>query len=228
MQQQQIEKTISFIQQQHKDDTSGHDVDHVMRVFQNVICLLEEEPEADPFITKMAALLHDVDDPKVNKGALKTPSYLKEIAVEDDVAEKIIQTIAQTSFSKKGANPSFETKDAALLSDADKLDAIGSIGIIRVIQYSQSTGRKVFDANIFPKENLSLEEYKDQARKENTAINHFFDKLLKLQNAMQTQAGKKEAETRHNTMVMFLKNYFREQNLNNWLTYLEDYLTKLK
>lgn len=222
-----IDQTIAFIKEHHKDDISGHGSDHVMRVYQNICTLLESAPNANAFVCKMAALLHDVDDYKLLKGEPKTPAYLESLDLDADTIKLILETIDQTGFSKAGANPDFDSEEADLLSDADKLDAIGAIGILRVIQYNASINREVFDVDIFPKENLTKEEYKDRNRKENTAINHFFDKLLRLKGAMQTEAGKQEAEKRQQTMVMFLESFFREQNAEGWQEYLDNFLKKL-
>ncbi len=104
---------------------------------------------------------------------------------------------------------------------------MGAIGICRTIMYNTHTKRPLFRADKFPQKNLTPAEYKNQNRDTNTAINHFFDKLLKLKNAMQTKAGKREAEKRHRFMVLFLTEFFEEQNNNEWLNYLDTYLADI-
>lgn len=106
------------------------------------------------------------------------------------------------------------------------MDAIGAIGICRTIIYGRANDLALFDENIFPKDNITLEEYKNQT-KENHSINHFFDKLLKIKHAMQTDAAKKEAKSRHDFLVRFLSQFFMEQNLDDWQKYLEDYLKEV-
>ena len=118
--------------------------------------------------------------------------------------------------------------EQAVVSDADKLDAMGAVGVCRTVMYSAATGRKLFDEAEFPKENLTAAEYKDKSRAGNHSINHFFDKLLKLQGAMRTAAGKREAERRHAFMAEFLQEFFAEVRMPEWQAYLEDYLERTK
>ena len=150
--------------------------------------------------------------------------WSKNYPYEDKTIDKILNTISAISFSKSGAKPDFETIEMKILSDADKLDAIGAIGICRTIMFGVQNHRPLFDENIFPQADLSKEQYKDLSRKNNNSINHFFDKLLKLKEAMQTEIGKKEAQKRHDFMIKFLKQFFEEQNLPQWQSYLDDYL----
>jgi len=226
-----INKAYNFAKDYHSKDTSGHDFEHIKRVYANVCSLLNTkntQTGCDEFIVKMSAILHDVDDRKLNTDGKNTLRFLESINLEKAKIEQILSTINSTSFSKSGCNPQFETNEMKILSDADKLDAIGAIGICRAIMFGVSKNRSLFDENIFPKSNLTKEEYKNLSRDENNTINHFFDKLLKLKNAMQTDAGKNEAQRRHVFMVDFLKQFFKEQNLENWQEYLENYLCEGK
>lgn len=219
-----LEKTYNFAKQHHLRDNSGHDFSHIKRVYENACLLLKNETFADAFIVKMSALLHDVDDYKLKTDGNNTVKFLQSLNIANETIDKILTTINAISFSKSGAKPDFETIEMKILSDADKLDAIGAVGICRVIIFGTQNGRPLFDENIFPQNNLSKEQYKDLNRKENNSINHFFDKLLKLKNAMQTEVGKKEAQKRHAFMINFLKQFFEEQNLPEWQNYLDDYL----
>ncbi len=219
-----LKKTYDFVKQHHAADNSGHDFFHIKRVYENACLLAENAPFVDDFIVKMSALLHDVDDYKLKTDGKSTFNFLQSLKLEDKIIDKILTTINAISFSKSGAKPDFETIEMKILSDADKLDAIGAIGICRTIMFGAQNHRPLFDENIFPQNNLSKEQYKDLNREENNSINHFFDKLLKLKEAMQTEVGKKEAQKRHNFMVKFLKQFFEEQNLPRWQSYLEDYL----
>lgn len=222
-----IKKAFDFAQKYHGKDNTGHDFSHIERVYANICLLLKEAKKADPFISKMSALLHDVDDRKLNFGEKQVGKFLKKIKVPDAKIERILNTIDAIDFSTTGSSPHFDTLEQAILFDADKLDAIGSIGICRTIMYGSSKDMKLFDAEIFPKKNLTKEEYKKLDRKDYTTINHFFDKLLKLSAIMQTKAGKKEAAKRQKIMIQFLTEFFREQGQNKWIVYLEKYLKNL-
>lgn len=215
-----IVKAYEFAKQQHQGEKSGHDFEHIKRVFANAKTLLKKEPRANDFIVEMCALLHDVDDRKLNPGGNKAEMFLRELGLDEKIVNTIIETIASIDFATTGSHPRLKTTEMKLLFDSDKLDAIGAIGICRAILFGSWAQRPLFDENCFPKKNLTSEEYKDLTRKENNTINHFFDKLLKLKNAMQTEAGRAEAEKRHKTMVIFLKEFFSEQNLPQWTAYL--------
>ncbi len=222
-----LQKTYQFAQQYHSTDTSGHDFEHIKRVCKNVDTLLKEVPQANAFILKMSSLLHDIDDHKLGSDGYQTERFLKSLPLSDTQIAQILATINAIGFSSSGAHPHFDTIEQALLSDADKLDAMGAIGICRTIMYNAHTKRPLFRADKFPQKDLTSAEYKNLNRDTNTAINHFFDKLLKLKNAMQTKAGKKEAAKRHKFMVLFLTEFFEEQNNNDWLDYLKMYLEEV-
>lgn len=222
MHQKIIEQTITFSKNYHKEDPSGHDSSHVIRVYENACLLLKETQKADHFIVKMSALLHDIDDHKLNTDGLQTQKYLESLRLEPNIIQKILQTIAGVSFSK-GFKKNL-TLEQKIVSDADKLDAMGAIGVCRAIMFSSIKNRPLFDPDIFPKENLTPDEYNDLTRKENNTINHFFDKLLKLKNLIHTETGKKEALKRHEFLITFLENFFLEQNQTQWLNYLHSYL----
>lgn len=219
-----IKKAYEFARDYHCNDCSGHDFEHIKRVFSNVCALMKETSECNEFIVKISALLHDIDDWKLKTDGNNTLKFLQSINLEQNIIDEILSTIDAISFSKCGSNPNLKTVEMKLLFDADKLDAMGAIGLCRTIMFSACHNRPLFDENIFPEANLTQEAYKNITRKENNTINHFFDKLLKLKNAMQTDAGKKEAQKRHEFMVFFLNQFFAEQNLNEWQKYLEHYL----
>lgn len=187
-----------------------------------------ETPEADVEIVRLAAILHDVDDYKLNNGEARADSFLREAGAADNVREKVLAVTNAIGFSKSGSRPQFEMIEQAVVSDADKLDAMGAVGVCRTVMYSAATGRKLFDEAEFPKENLTAAEYKDKSRAGNHSINHFFDKLLKLKGAMRTAAGKREAERRHAFMAEFLQEFFAEVRVPEWQAYLEDYLERTK
>lgn len=218
-----IEIIYNFACDFHKSDNSGHDSEHIKRVYENACLLLKFHNHANEFVVKASALLHDVDDRKLGGDGHQVEKFLKTLNISEVLMQQILETIASISFSTTGCCPNFDTIEKAILFDADKLDAIGAIGICRAVLFGGKSQRPLFDADVFPLENLSKEEYKKINRKENTTINHFFDKLLKLKRIMQTEAGKTEAERRHAFMIKFLKEFFREQKEDRWLEYLDNF-----
>lgn len=222
-----IEKTYEFVRDYHSNDFSGHDFEHIKRVYANAGILLEDNKDADEFILKMSVLLHDVDDYKLKTDGTNALNFLESLDLDKSIINEILNTINAIGFSENLDNSKLTTAEMKLLSDADKLDASGAIGICRTIMFGCANKNTFFDEHVFPKEYLTKEEYKDLSRKENNSINHFFDKLLKLKNLMQTPVGKKEAQKRHDFMVLFLRQFFQEQNLKNWEKFLDDYIQKL-
>lgn len=145
-----INMTYKFAEEYHASDNSGHDFEHIKRVYANVNKLLESEKNANNFIVKMSALLHDVDDHKLNTDGKNTERFLRKIRLENKIIDQILETIGAISFSKSGCNPNFKTLEMKLLSDADKLDAMGAIGICRAICFGNSRQQPLFNSNEFP------------------------------------------------------------------------------
>lgn len=216
-----ISKALGYAQVCHGGDCSGHDFEHILRVLANAERILTEEAGADPLVVRLAAILHDVDDYKLGSDGMRVQKFLQENNVAEDVGAKVLEVIGAISFSKSGSVPQFEMIEQKIVSDADKLDAMGAIGVCRTVMYSAATGRPLFNAAEFPDENLTQEEYKNKDRKGNHSINHFFDKLLKLKGAMQTEAGRREAKRRHEFMVLFLEEFFNELGATQWVDYLQ-------
>ena len=217
MQENILNQTYQFASKYHSGDNSGHDFEHIKRVYANICKLLKEEKNANEFICRMSALLHDVDDHKMNTDGKVAERFLQSLNIDKSTIQTILETIDAISFSKSGANPNFKTLEMKLLSDADKLDAMGAIGICRALSFSVSRNQPLFNENEQP----SPENNKKHM------INHFFEKLLLLKGAMQTEVGRKEAEKRHQFMVEFLQQFFAEQNLNNWQDLLNNYINHL-
>lgn len=217
-----LNKTFLFAKDFHEKDHSGHGFDHIQRVYQNAQEILKHE-QADHFIVLMAALLHDIDDYKINPNGHQAKDFLESLNLENAIIQKILSTIDAIGFSKSGENPCFETIEEKILSDADKLDGIGALGICRTISYATNKKRPIFDPEHFPDENQTLEQYKAAT---DPAINHFFDKLLKLKNAMQTETAQKMAQKRHEFMIAFLKEFFAENNAPEWSAYLDGWLDR--
>lgn len=216
-QQEILNKTYQFAEKYHSTDNSGHDFEHIKRVYANMNTLLKNEPEANPFICRMSALLHDVDDHKMHTDGKVAERFLQSTGLDKTRISAILETIDAISFSKSGANPHFDTLEMQLLSDADKLDAMGAIGICRALNYGFSYHQPLFKEDELP----------CQENNEKHIINHFFAKLLLLKGAMQTAVGKKEAEKRHKFMIEFLQQFFAEQNLVIWQDFLERFLDRM-
>ena len=201
---------LEFARKCHEKDCSGHDWEHIKRVVENAKMILEKEKSADRDVVLLSAILHDVDDYKLGGSGENLERFFSENQIDEDLRIKIREVVENISFSKSGDKPKFTTLEQKIVSDADKLDAMGAIGICRTIMYSVCCKRKLFDKDELPCDNLTCDEYKNKERKGNHSINHFFEKLLKLQNAMQTDAGMQEALKRHEFMIEFLREFFVE------------------
>lgn len=211
-----IEKTEKFVQDYFRQEATGHDWWHTHRV--RVLALkIAREEGADSFITEMAALLHDVGDYKffagdTQKGQEIVARYLHSLPLDSSLIQKILDITNNISFMKTLATDgNFGVGDKGLefcvVSDADKLDALGAIGIARVFTYGGYYHRPIYDPDIPPNPNMSQEEYKTT---EGPSLNHFYEKLLKLKGMMYTSSGKKLAEGRHNFLMEYLKQFYQE------------------
>ncbi|WP_226534799.1 HD domain-containing protein [Fictibacillus halophilus] len=209
MSQLMIEKTEEFVKEKLKDESSGHDWYHIYRVKKLAEKIAEQEG-ADHFICVMAALLHDIADEKIagteEKGLKEVKSWLESIALESQYIEQIISIISTMSF--KGGNQSaMQTLEGQVVQDADRLDAIGAIGIGRTFAYSGAKGQLMYDPEIPVREKMTKDQYRNE---KSTAVNHFYEKLLKLKDTMNTASAKKLANERHAFLESFLEQFFGE------------------
>lgn len=207
-----IEQTKVFVKEKLYGEGSGHDWYHIERVHKLAKFLAKEE-KADTFIVEMTALLHDIDDWKFSKTnnaeMAVTKTFLKEINLDEKLSKKIIEIIKTMSF-KGGVVSSKQTSiEGMVVQDADRLDAIGAIGIARAFAYGGHKGNMIYNPKLEPQNFKNLEEVKN---KENHTINHFYEKLLKLKDLINTDAAKKIAEKRHNYMLNFLEEFYQEWN----------------
>lgn len=190
-------------------DTSGHDWSHIERVVNTAKTIAKAEG-ADLFICEAAALLHDVIDDKIVQDpadALKElKKFLTSIEVTPEEIEAIELIITRMSFKNHQENQELSL-EGRVVQDADRLDAIGAIGIARVMCYSGSTGRPIHHPNMKPRGKMTPEEYRNG---ESTAIMHFYEKLLKLKELMTTDYGKKLAKGRHEFLEMYLEQFYAE------------------
>ncbi|WP_198152333.1 HD domain-containing protein [Draconibacterium sediminis] len=203
-----ISATENFIKQHFASDSSGHDWWHIHRV-RNMAVHLAENEGGDLFLIEMAALLHDLDDWKLGNGenSSRTKSWLEQISISKKDADKIEQIIEQVSFKGAGVETKTSSLEAQIVQDADRLDAIGAIGIARTFAYGGNKGRLLHHPDIEPQLHNSFEEYKKTTA---PTINHFYEKLLLLKDRMNTKAAQKIAEKRHVFMENFLAQFFSE------------------
>lgn len=207
-----ISEAEAFAKAELGQDTTGHDWWHTERV-RNTAALIAEMEGADVFICTVAALLHDVADEKLNpskeEGLRKVHTWLADRITNEIQLTHIMQIIDTMSFSGGGGQP-MSTLEGQCVQDADRLDALGAIGIARTMVFSGAKGRPVYDPDIPPRDENLKKEYRDYSK--GTAVNHFYEKLLKLKDLMNTGHGQKLAEERHVFMLNFLEQFYKEWN----------------
>jgi uncharacterized protein len=210
MKDQIIEQTKTFVRSELGEDATGHDWFHVDRVRRTALHICKLEQVGDPFIIEMAALLHDIPDEKLNDsaeaGKNKLNLFLQSIALPEEAQNAILQIIDSISY-KGGSKTELRTIEAKIVQDADRLDAIGAIGIARTFAYGGKKGQPIYDPSINVREEMSLEEYR---KGKSTSVHHFYEKLLKLKDLLNSDTAKKMAEGRHQMMVDFLEQFYLE------------------
>ena len=206
-----IDNTILFVKQQLENAEGGHDWFHIERVYKNAL-LIAEGVDCDLIVVKLGALLHDIADSKFHGGdetvAPKTArTFLESQNVSEDIILHVIAIIENISFKGGNFEKKFNSKELEVVQDADRLDAIGAIGIARTFNYGGFKNRPLYNPNIQPNMNMNKEEYKNS---ESPTLNHFYEKLLLLKDKMNTETGKKIAQKRHDFMVTFLSQFYAE------------------
>ena len=207
-----IEKTIAFVKQALKGAEGGHDWFHTQRVFKSALFIAKDEHKADPLVVGLGALLHDIADSKFHDGdeavgPEMAHGFLTELGVPKKVINHVVNIIENISFKGGNFDQSFRSLELDIIQDADRLDAIGAIGIARTFNYGGFKNRALYDPEIPPQMNMSKEEYKKST---SPTINHFYEKLLLLKDRMNTKTGKKLAEQRHRFMEDFLEQFYEE------------------
>lgn len=202
--------TEEFVRNELAEDATGHDWFHVDRVRRNALHICREEKIGETFIIEMAALLHDIPDEKLNesieKGEEKLETFLQTIPLTDNEKKHIKQIIATISY-KGGINSELSTIEAKIVQDADRLDAIGAIGIARAFAYGGKKGQPIYNPGIKVRNEMSLEEYR---KGKSTSIHHFYEKLLKLKDLLNTESAREMAESRQQMMEAFLEQFYQE------------------
>ncbi|WP_249435954.1 HD domain-containing protein [Paenibacillus sp. Marseille-Q4541] len=204
-----LDSAEDYVKQELGGEGTGHDYWHIYRVVQTAEKIAIAEG-ADLFICKIAAYLHDIADEKLNTskeaGMSKVESWLTEHDVSEENKAHVLEIIGNMSYNG-GHNPPMRTLEGKVVQDADRLDAIGAISVARAFVYAGSKGHLIYDPEVKPREEMTKEQYRTG---KNTAINHFYEKLLKLKDLMNTRYGMKLAEKRHLFMEQYLDQFFEE------------------
>jgi len=206
-----IDKTISFVKNTLADAEAGHDWFHIERVFHNAQKINATE-QGDSLVVALAALLHDIADPKFNNGDEEigprmAGDFLSSLGLDEQLITHVQQIIRNLSYKASLGLITFQSKELDIVQDADRLDAIGAIGIARAFTYGGYKNRILYDPEIKPNLNMTKEEYKNSTA---PTINHFYEKLLLLKDLMKTVEGKRMAEQRHEFMLSYLTQFYSE------------------
>jgi uncharacterized protein len=206
-----ISNAIAFVKEQLAGAESGHDWWHIQRVY-TTACSMAEMIASDRLIVALSALLHDIADAKFNDGdeeigPSKVRAFLKTTGLNDEIVEAVVYIVRNMSFKASYSFAGNKSIEFQIVQDADRLDAIGAIGIARAFSYGGYKGRPFYDPEIPPEKYTNGKDYKSSI---SPTINHFYEKLLLLKELMNTDEGKRRAEKRHLYMVSYLQQFFDE------------------
>ncbi|MFD2563810.1 HD domain-containing protein [Aquimarina rubra] len=206
-----IHKTVDFVKNTLKGAEGGHDWFHIHRVFKTSQTIAKDE-EVDVLVVSLGALLHDIADSKFHNGDETigpkiARDFLESLTVEKKIIDHVVLIIENISFKGGNTEQKFSSTELDVIQDADRLDAIGAIGIARCFNYGGYKNRALYDPEIVPNLQMTKEEYKNSAA---PTINHFYEKLLLLKDRMNTATGKRMAEDRHLFMESFLEQFYKE------------------
>lgn len=210
-----INNTVEFVKEKLEGAEAGHDWHHIERVWKLSKKIAEAE-NCNHDVVELSALLHDIADPKFHNGdetlALKiSREFLEEQQVAEDIIEQVLFVIKNISFKNRGEAPSELPIELKIVQDADRIDAIGAIGIGRTFNFGGFKNNPMYDPATPPSLGMSKEEYK---KSNGTTINHFYEKLLLLKDLMNTQKGLEIAQERHDFMLTFLDQFYKEWNVD--------------
>ena len=206
-----IDQTVKFVKETLANAEGGHDWWHIYRVWQLAKKIATTE-KTNLLVVELGALLHDIADAKFNDGdesigPKKAREFLQSISVEEEIITHVENIIQHISFKGGNFKQAFNSTELAVVQDADRLDAMGAIGIARTFNYGGFKNRAIYNPNIQPNLSMSKEEYKNSTA---PTINHFYEKLLLLKDRMNTTTGKAMAKHRHNYMEQFLEEFYKE------------------
>ncbi|HCN50127.1 MAG TPA: phosphohydrolase [Chryseobacterium sp.] len=210
-----IENTVEFVKEKLEGAEAGHDWFHIERVWKLAAKIAETE-DCDQEVVELSALLHDIADPKFHNGdETIAPKISREFLESQNVSEetilKVLFVIENISFKNRSQAPENPPIELKIVQDADRIDAIGAIGIARTFNFGGFKNNLMYDPETKPNLGMSKEEYK---KSNGTTINHFYEKLLLLKDLMNTEKGKEMAEERHNYMLNFLDQFYKEWNVD--------------
>lgn len=204
-----IQKAEELVKQELGGDVTGHDWFHCDRVRKTALYIQQKENAGDRFLIELAALLHDIADDKLKANGENTlMDFLKESGLDQAAAEQLLSIISTVSY-KGGNNKPPDSIEGSIVQDADRLDAIGAIGIARVFAYGGKKGQPIYDPDISVRLDMTEQEYRHG---KSSSIHHFYEKLLLLKDKMNTNAAKEMAEKRHQRMDMYLQEFLEEWN----------------
>ncbi|WP_373566079.1 HD domain-containing protein [Mesobacillus foraminis] len=207
-----LRTTEAFVREHFDKEGTGHDWHHIDRVRRNALLILEKEGTGNRFVVEMAALLHDVPDEKLNKteeaGWKKLEDFINKLGLTESTVQHIVDCIESVSF-KGGRVIQLNSLEAKIVQDADRLDALGAIGIARTFAFGGKKGQPLFDPEIVVRDKMTLTQYRTE---KSSSIHHFYEKLLKIKDLLNTEAARQIAEQRHEFMSAFLEQFYREWN----------------
>jgi uncharacterized protein len=206
-----LNATEKYVKQKLAGEGTGHDFWHICRVRDTAMSIGKHE-RADLFTVQLAALLHDISDWKFNEGDDEigprlARGWLEKMQLDEKIISHVCEIIKGVSFKGAGVPTKMRTIEGLVVQDADRLDALGAIGIARTFAYGGHKGNEIYNPGIRPEKHDSFEQYK---RSKGTTINHFYEKLLLLKSLMNTATAKKIAEERHQFMEQFLDRFYKE------------------
>ena len=206
-----IKRTADYVKTKLDGEGSGHDWWHIYRVWKTAVNIGEKE-SADLFVIQLAALLHDIADWKFHEGddsvgPKLAREWLEKLDVDENIIFNVCKIIKELSFKGAGVKSKIKTKEGMVVQDADRLDAIGAIGIARAFAYGGHKGREIYNPDIKPEKHETFEQYKNN---KGPTINHFYEKLLLLKDLMNTPSAREIAEERHRFMEEYLDKFFKE------------------
>ena len=224
-----LEQVKKLVLELMKNDDSGHGNDHIMRVY-NLAMKFANIEGGNKDIVGTAALLHDVDDYKLvgienSKKLTNAKTIMNRANVTLDIQQRVLEILETMGYKKllSGTRPT--SLEGKIVSDADMCDVLGANGILRIATYTAKHDKPFFDKNLWPIENMDSHKYNRVCS--DSAVCHFFEKVLKVRGLMLTNAGRTEAIKREKITIDFLKNIFYEYEANDWIDYLDNYLLKL-
>lgn len=206
-----IADTVLFVKKQLTGAEGGHDWFHIERVYRNAL-LIAADVNCDLLVVKLAALLHDIADSKFHNGdetvgPKRATEFLQLKQVDSNTIEHVVKIIENISFKGGNVIQNFDSVELQIVQDADRLDAIGAVGIARAFNYGGFKGRALYDPEIKPRFEMNREEYK---KSDGPTVNHFYEKLLKLSSKMNTDSAKQIAAQRHEFLELFLTQFYDE------------------